>query len=215
MAMASLGLGLVSLPTFGLLGVGSLVAIVLGVIALRRARRDPSGHGGGRLAAGGIVCGLLSLAAACIAIDSMRSSPIAGNESGTIGDIRSVLTAEMAYALANSGHFDRLECLAAPARCIPGFPATRPAFLDPDVIRPSRRGYTRIFHPGPAAPRGVGRASPSSMTTFAIVAVPERLLVTGTRGFCGDSTGRVCMTMDGRTPEVIAGACAPACTTLD
>lgn len=34
---------------------------------------------------------------------------------------------------------------------------------------------------------------------------------TGQRSFCGDSSGRVCVLVDGGPPEVKAGACAASC----
>ena len=72
----------------------------------------------------------------------------------TIGDIRTVISAEAAYQSANGGYYGPLECLAAPATCLP-------ALLRADLprARRSRRptvknGYRRTFHPGPAVAAG-------------------------------------------------------------
>ena len=42
------------------------------------------------------------------------------------------------------------------------------------------------------------------MTGFAYVAMPAQSGQTGVRAFCGDETGVVCSTADGRTPEITA-----------
>lgn len=44
--IAALALGLVGLFTGGLLGLGSLVGLVLAIVALRRASREPGAYGG-------------------------------------------------------------------------------------------------------------------------------------------------------------------------
>jgi protein TonB len=64
LAIASLALGVMSLPTAGCLGVGALVAIALGVSSLVRSRREPAADNGRELAIAGIVAAVLSLAAA-------------------------------------------------------------------------------------------------------------------------------------------------------
>ena len=76
-----------------------------------------------------IVVAIIGIIAA-IAIPSLLRARVSANESATIGDIRTVISAEAAYQSANSGFYDRLTCLATPAGCIPGYPATAPTFLD-------------------------------------------------------------------------------------
>lgn len=223
LAIASLVLGILSIPSAGLFGVGALVGIVLGIVALRRAKESPAEFGGRGLAIGGIITSAVSLVVAiplaiiaAIAIPSLMRARVAANESMAIGDIRTVISAEFAYAGANGGFFDKLECLAAPTSCLPGYPTTGPQFLGAEIASASvKTGYQRTFHPGPSATPEPGAAvSPSSITSFAYVAVPAKPGETGIRGFCGDSTGRICFTSDRSAPRVVAGQCEETCTLL-
>lgn len=154
-------------------------------------------------------------------------SPIAVSESAALGDIRTVIGAQVAYAASN-GEFYTSDprCLTTPTGCLPGYPATAPTFLDAATLAPGpRRGYLRTLHPGPAPKpeqlKGV-KVAPFSVTRFAITAVPLRPASatpgglagcfaekpTGVRGFCGDETGRICWTTDGTAP-VKDGQCDP------
>ena len=64
LAIASLVIGILSLPTLGCLGVGAVLSIVLGIMALVRAGRDPREYGGRGFAIGGIVASAISLVVA-------------------------------------------------------------------------------------------------------------------------------------------------------
>jgi hypothetical protein len=66
LAIASLVLGLLGFACFGLFGVVSLVAVVLGFVALHRVARQPERYGGRGLALGGIATGGLGLAIAAV-----------------------------------------------------------------------------------------------------------------------------------------------------
>jgi type II secretory pathway pseudopilin PulG len=61
LAVASLVLGIISIPTLGLLGVGAITAIVLGSIALNRIKKEPAIHSGKGMAIAGIITGSVSL----------------------------------------------------------------------------------------------------------------------------------------------------------
>jgi periplasmic protein TonB len=61
LAIASLALGLVGLVTLGGCGLGAVAGLVVGVMALIRARRDPTVHGGADVAWAGIVTNTLAL----------------------------------------------------------------------------------------------------------------------------------------------------------
>ncbi|MBI3932264.1 MAG: DUF4190 domain-containing protein [Acidobacteria bacterium] len=223
MAVASLVLGLLSLPTFGLLGVGALAGLILGVMALVKANRTPEEFGGKGLAIAGIVCNALSFVMipvigiiAAIAIPSLLRARVSANEASAIGDIRTVISAEMAYSSANGSYYDSLECLGTPTRCIPEYPATAPTFVDSMLASgATKNGYRRTFHPGPAPASVTGPVSPTSLTSFAYVAVPLNPGQTGVRGFCGDSEGKICYTTDGSSPPIENGVCAPGCTMLN
>src|SRR5262245_29223864 len=61
LAIASLILGIISIPTIGLLGVGAITAIVLGAIALGRIKKEPATYGGKKMAIAGIATSAVSL----------------------------------------------------------------------------------------------------------------------------------------------------------
>jgi hypothetical protein len=61
LAVASLVLGIISIPTLGLLGIGAIIALVLGAIALKRMKKDPENYGGKGMAIAGIITSVISL----------------------------------------------------------------------------------------------------------------------------------------------------------
>src|SRR5262245_59541152 len=61
LAITSLVLGIIGIPTLGLLVVGAVTGIVLGAIALNRIRKDPANYGGKGIAIAGIVTSVVSL----------------------------------------------------------------------------------------------------------------------------------------------------------
>ncbi len=218
LAMASLVLGVLSIPSLACLGLGAVAAIVMGIVALMKASSAPHEYGGKGLAIGGIVCGVVSFLmipvigiVAAIAIPSLLRARVSANEASAIADVRVVVSAQAAYASSNRGLHDNLACLAAPAGCIPGYQGA--AFLPPEVAATGpRRGYRFTLHLGPPA-SSEGPVSPSSVGSYAYVAVPLNVGQTGVRSFCGDSTGRICATVAGE-PQVLDGVCAPDCPDL-
>lgn len=227
LAIASLILGILSLPTLGCLGVGALVSVVLGIMALVRAGRDPRQYGGKGFAIGGIAASAISLLVgipmagiiAAIAIPSLLRARVSANEAAAIGDVRTVISAEAAYNSANCGTYGRLECLSNPrgSGCIADYPAGSPAFLDATLTSANvKSGYGRTFHPGAEVPRtqGPGCAGGTGLESFAYTAEPANHGQTGVRAFCGDDTGRICFTSSGSAPPVTNGRCAGDCTPL-
>ena len=223
LAITSLVLGVLSLPTLGCLGIGALLGVVLGILALVRANREPLVYGGQGLAIAGIAASALSLLVAiplggivaAIAIPSLMRARVSANEAATIGDIRTVISAEAAYQSYSGGYYGPPECLAAPATCLPAY--SGPNFLEPEFASATvKSGYRRTFHPGSAVASGSdGTAAPrGSLESFAYVAVPREPGKTGIRGFCGDAKGRICFTTDGSPPAVTGGLCDPRCTDL-
>lgn len=135
----------------------------------------------------------------------------------TLGDLRTLVSMEAAYASANGGFFDNLECLQRPSECIPGYGSERPKFLDAETAADSRLGYARRFHAGPRAPEDetrAGKLSPSSLKTFAFTAVPGPRTRHRCESFCTDSTGRICFMADGSEPPVVDGLCGRDCPSL-
>jgi type II secretory pathway pseudopilin PulG len=66
LAVTSLVLGIISIPTLGLFVVGAIVAIVLGSIALNRIRKEPAIYGGKGMAIAGIITSGVSLSLATV-----------------------------------------------------------------------------------------------------------------------------------------------------
>jgi type II secretory pathway pseudopilin PulG len=222
LAIASLVLGIVGLFTLGIVGIGALVGIVLGVVALVKAGREPAVYGGKGMAVAGIALCVLSVVVmpfilgigAAIAIPSLLRARVSANEAATIGDIRTVISAQAAYSTGNGGFYDRLDCLAAPANCIQSYSGG--PVLDAQLAQAQvKSGYRRTFHPRPVEPGLLPPSvSRSSLSAYAYVAVPETRNRTGVRSFCGDATGRICYEPDGSDIQVEDGLCPSDCSDL-
>lgn len=215
MAVTSLVIGLLSIPTFGLLLVGAIAGVTLGIVGLVNANKQPEVYGGRGAAIAGIVTSALSLVAipfigiiAAIAIPSLLRARVSANESMAIGDIRTILSAEAAYQAANGGFYGQPTCLAHPSTCIPNYQG--PTFIDPALTADTKSGYRRRFHPGATAastgqlPEAV---SPSSLVGYAFTAVPMNVGQTGVRSFCGDASGIICFSQRGAELQVQNGTC--------
>jgi len=224
MAIASLVLGVLALPTLGCLGIGALIAIVLGIVALTRASREPHVYGGTGFAIGGIVAAALSLVVAipiggivaAIAIPSLLRARQSGNEAAAIGDVRAFVSGEAAYQGASGGYYGPPECLARPAGCLSAY--SGPPLLDASLASlEEKAGYRREFHPGSTVDAALdgSKVPPKSLTSFAYVAVPVKAGQTGVRSFCGDASGRVCAVPSGPV-DASGGECPapPECTDL-
>jgi type II secretory pathway pseudopilin PulG len=211
LAITALVFGILSL--LGCIGIGSLVAIITGAIAMSKAKSQPHQYGGRGMALAGLVMGAVSFLLipfigiiAAIAIPSLLRARVSANESMAIGDTRRVISAQAAYAGSNNGAYDTLACLGTPASCIPGY--NGPAMLPPELANGVLKGgYTRTLHLGPPAAEITEAMSPSSVASYAYVSVPATRNTTGVRGFCGDARGMICYTADGSDPEVVDGEC--------
>jgi hypothetical protein len=220
LAVASLVLGLLSVPTFGLLLVGTILSLVLGTVALVKASRHPAEYGGQKLAIAGIAAGVASvlvmpvLAGVMVALQLPRlmKRNVAANERAAIANVRAVMAAEEAYRARNGGFYDTLTCLAAPDECIESYQG--PGFLAPELaaLEP-RHGYRYLFTPylelRVMARRGADAAPAKRVpiTAFAYAAVPLAPGRTGVRAFCGDASGRICYTVNGVMPDAERGTC--------
>jgi type II secretory pathway pseudopilin PulG len=196
-----------------------MAGVILGVVALVKAGRQPQEYGGKGMAITGIVLSGVSILVmpfligivAAIAIPSFLRARVSANEAAAIGDVRAVIAAEAVYQKANAGYFDRLECLAAPDRCIPGHHG--PSVMDSRLASTSvDKGYKRSFYPGPRAEPVPPNASRTSLMAFAYVVTPVAPGRSGVRSFCGDATGVICYAPDTIVPEPAVGACPASCT---
>src|SRR5262245_61846016 len=134
-----------------------------------------------------IVVAIIGIIAA-IAIPSLLRARVSANESATIGDLRTWISAEAAYegTSQGNGYPAVASCLSTPsaATCIPGYSSTAPTFLDPNLAQAvvSKSGYIRSYFPTANAV-GVG------VDGYCYSATPTTLNRTGTRSFGGDASG--------------------------
>jgi type IV pilus assembly protein PilA len=150
-----------------------------------------------------IVVAIIGIIAA-IAIPSLLRARVSANEAGTIGDIRTVISAQAAYQSANGGWYDgALTCLYTPTSgCIPNYPPGAPTFLDSVIANVlPKSGYARAFTQG-STPQTIAQSisSPTSVASYVYLASPVTNGQTGVRGFGGDSSGILCFTSAGAAP---------------
>jgi prepilin-type N-terminal cleavage/methylation domain-containing protein len=156
-----------------------------------------------------IVVAIIGIIAA-IAIPSLLRARISANESATIGDIRTVVSAQAAYQSANGGWYDgKLTCLTVPASgaaCIPSYPTNAPNFLDSQLTSTAAKsGYSRSFVAGAVPPNlDTSISSPTSVGTYVYGASPIQGGQTGVRGFAGDHSGILCADNTGTIPLATA-----------
>lgn len=156
-----------------------------------------------------IVVAIIGIIAA-IAIPSLLRARIAANESGAIGDSRSVSSSEVAYSSSNGGVFGKLECLAGPTNC--GFATGTTAFIDSQIGgQLPKQGYSRSFLEGVSL---AGTPDTDGVATFVYTAIPVTTAQTGNRGFAVDHSGLICFTTDGSVPSISNSALDPTCTPL-
>jgi type IV pilus assembly protein PilA len=154
-----------------------------------------------------IVVAIIGIIAA-IAIPSLLRARVSANESATIGDIRTVISAQAAYQSANAGFYDgKLTCLVKPsAGCIPSYPSAAPTFIDSQIAAATpKAGYSRSWNPSAVPANLPGTASPTSAAAYVYGATPVSASQTGVRGFMGDSSGLLCYTQSGAMPAQVAG----------
>ena len=140
-----------------------------------------------------IVVAIIGIIAA-VAIPSLLRARISANEAATVGDIRSVISAQAAYQTASSGFYGELSCLAVPGPCITGYAG--PSFLDGTIgvgVLVNKSGYTRTANYDPANTHP-GLASPHS--AYCYQASPTSPALTGVRSFGGDASGVVGQTLN-------------------
>jgi Zn-dependent protease with chaperone function/type II secretory pathway pseudopilin PulG len=143
---------------------------------------------------------------AAIAIPSLLRARVSANEAATIGNLRTMVSAQEAYASA-AGGYGLPECLASPTRpdCIAGYPANGPVFLDQELAAASiRSGYRLRFVSGARRPTS---RNPNGIAGYCYGATPVTAGQTGVRSFAADHTGRICF---GRSAEnLCAGGSLP------
>ena len=153
-----------------------------------------------------IVVAIIGIIAA-IAIPSLLRARISANEAAAIGDTRTVISSEAAYHSSAGGGYGSMSCLMTPAGpgCL-GPAAGTTGFVDPQIgTLSTKQGYDRTFFPG--APAG-----PNTFSCYYYGSTPAQIGSTGSRGFAGDCSGRICFTIDGTpVPQVTPGVMIQAC----
>ena len=164
-----------------------------------------------------IVVAIIGIIAA-IAIPSLLRARISANEAATIGDIRTVISAQAAYSSANGSFYESvLTCMTGPpagAICIPAYPAAAPTFLDNNVaLLNAKSGYNRANGTtGPAPAPMPATVSPTSVSSYVYTAVPTSVNRSGVRGFAGDTGGVICFDPAGTVPTNVGGSVVPSAT---
>jgi len=154
-----------------------------------------------------IVVAIIGIIAA-IAVPGLLRARVSANESATLGDIRTVISAEVAYHSASAGNFGTAACLLSPIGpgCIPNYPASAPTFVDSQIgALVPKSGYNRNLA-GPVVPGG--------LSCFMYHATPTAVGQTGVRGFAGDCSGRICYTPDGTPLAPFIGPLPGTCQTI-
>ena len=154
-----------------------------------------------------IVVAIIGIIAA-IAIPSLLRARVSANESATIGDIRTLISAQAAFQSSNGGFYGgTLTCLSAPSAggCIPNYPTNAPTFLDSQMANAmAKSGYNRSFAKG-SAPANVNTSvvGAAPISSYAYLASPVNVGQTGVRGFGGDSSGVLCFSPSGAMPATV------------
>lgn len=120
----------------------------------------------------------IMLIIAAIAIPNLIRAKIAANESSTVSSMRTIMTAESAYATAypNIGYASVLVNLGGSPPCTPT--TTNSCLIDTVLAAGIKAGYS--FDAVGATPNSSG-----VNTTFSVGAAPASPNISGVRRFCG------------------------------
>ena len=117
LAIASLVVGIVSILTCGGLLAGAIAGIVLGIVALNKAKKDPAQYAGRGLAIAGIVTSAFSPLpgiVASIAIPNLIKSQQAAHETAALTEVQTIGKAQILYSVTKGhGSFADLRTLGA------------------------------------------------------------------------------------------------------
>lgn len=164
LATASLVIGIIGLFTLGIMGLGALIGITLGAVAISKSSSQPHNYGGKGLAQAGIVTNVISLLMipvmgiiAAIAIPSLLAARAAADEASALYSVRQYRDAEQNH-FKRYGKYADMEDLIE-AKEIPN-----------DLSSRQKDGYNFEIN--------------GDQTSCEIFAVPVRYPSTGRRSFC-------------------------------
>ena len=141
-----------------------------------------------------IVVAIIAIIAA-IAIPNLLRSRLQSNESAAIGNLRTVVGSQTAFAAAERGYSDTFAQLMTPA--------AGPAYLDIDLTPAGGvQGY--IYALASAGNSVVSASGATAFEDFNCTAVPSNQGTSGIRGFFVDASGVIRFTPDGAAPDVTA-----------
>ena len=120
LAIASLIFGIIGIPTLGLCFVGGIAGVVLGAVALNKAKVDPTHYTGKGLALAGIITSSLSLLIAipgfiaAIAIPNLVKSQQAARETAALTEVITIGKAQVIYSVTKGqGKYTNLRTLGS------------------------------------------------------------------------------------------------------
>jgi type II secretory pathway pseudopilin PulG len=176
LAIASLVLGIIGIPTLGLLCVGGITGIILGIIALNKVKSNPAQYAGRGLAIAGIVLSALSMLIAipgiiaAIAIPNLLKSQQVAREMEALGEVVTIAHAQDRYSVTKGrGQFTNLRTLGAEG------------LIDSDLASGQKGGY--LFSSEP-----VSSGSGTSMFDTTARPVTAGTFGTGNRSFGSNET---------------------------
>jgi hypothetical protein len=174
LAIFGLVLGIIGFFTFGLLGIGAVVGIIVSVKAMKRVREDPWAYGGRSMAIAGLVLNIVSLTSAvpigiiaAIAIPNLLAARMAANEGAALSSLRTVANAEATFQ-SEHGRYASLEELGDAN------------LIDSLLAHGAKSGYRFTVEVKPKqsyAPEG-----------FAVMAMPQTYQSSGRRSFFIDES---------------------------
>jgi hypothetical protein len=174
LAIFGLVLGIVGFFTFGVLGIGAVIGIIVSVIAMKRVKEDPWAYGGRSLAIAGLVLNILSLTSAvplgiiaAIAIPNLYAARMAANEGSAVSSLRTLANAEATYQSVN-GRYASLEELGAKN------------LIDSVLAHGAKNGYRFTIEVKPRQ-----EFSPEG---FEVIAMPQTYQSSGRRSFFVDES---------------------------
>jgi type II secretory pathway pseudopilin PulG len=192
LAIASLVLGIISIPSLGLIFVGGIVGIILGVLALNKAKSNPTEYTGRGFAIAGIITSAISLfiaipgIIAAIAIPNLLKSQQAARETAAVKEVVTIGQAQVLYSVTKGhGKFTNLGTLGAEGLIDSALASgEKGGYLFSSEALPSQTAtpmFDTTAKPMAVGPFGTGNLSFGSNETLIVYEAEGALDLSGTR----------------------------------